>query len=89
MHRLIWSLAFGACLGGMGTLIGASANVCMAGIAERAGYHVSFIDFTKIGFPIMLGCVVIATGWLLFLNRTNSLCRREMVMLQQNRLSEG
>ena len=69
MHRLIWSLAFGACLGGMGTLIGASANVCMAGIAERAGYHVSFIDFTKIGFPIMLGCVVIATGWLLFLDR--------------------
>ena len=68
MHRLIWSLAFGACLGGMGTLIGASANVCMAGIAERAGYHVSFIDFTKIGFPIMLGCVVIATGWLLFLD---------------------
>lgn len=69
MHRLIWSLAFGACLGGMGTLIGASANVCMAGIAERAGYHVSFIDFTKIGFPIMLFCVIIATGWLLFLDR--------------------
>ena len=44
----------------MGTLIGASANVCMAGIAERAGYHVSFIDFTKIGFPVMLFCVVIA-----------------------------
>ena len=53
----------------MGTLIGASANVCMAGIAERAGYHVSFIDFTKIGFPVMLFCVVIATLWLLFLDR--------------------
>ena len=36
---LIWALAFGACLGGNGTLIGASANVVTAGMAEEAGHH--------------------------------------------------
>eukprot|EP01050_Picozoa_sp_SAG11_P010341 SAG11_NODE_1031_length_6111_cov_2.587159_2_plen_148_part_00 len=53
IEPLIWSLAFGSCLGGMGTLIGASDNVVMAGIAEKAGFHVSFLDFMKIGFPLM------------------------------------
>ena len=44
---LIWALAFGACLGGNGTLIGASANVVMAGMSEEAGYPVSFNEFFK------------------------------------------
>ena len=51
---LIWALAFGACLGGNGTLIGASANVVMAGMSEEAGYPVSFNEFFKAGFPMML-----------------------------------
>jgi len=51
---LIWALAFGACLGGNGTLIGASANVVMAGMSEEAGYPVSFKEFFKAGFPIMI-----------------------------------
>ena len=51
---LIWALAFGACLGGNGTLIGASANVVTAGMAEEAGYPISFNEFFKAGFPVML-----------------------------------
>jgi hypothetical protein len=51
---LIWALAFGACLGGNGTLIGASANVVTAGMSEEAGYPISFNEFFKAGFPIML-----------------------------------
>ena len=51
---LIWALAFGACLGGNGTLIGASANVVMAGMSEEAGYPVSFTEFFRAGFPMML-----------------------------------
>ena len=51
---LIWALAFGACLGGNGTLIGASANVVTAGVSEEAGYPISFNEFFKAGFPIMI-----------------------------------
>ena len=54
LDALIWALAFGACLGGNGTLIGASANVVTAGMAEEAGYRITFNEFFKIGFPIML-----------------------------------
>ena len=51
---MIWALAFGACLGGNGTLIGASANVVTAGMSEEAGYPISFNEFFKAGFPIMI-----------------------------------
>ncbi|MEQ2167701.1 protein kinase, partial [Goodea atripinnis] len=44
---LIFALAMGACLGGNGTLIGASANVVCAGIAEQHGYGFSFVEFFK------------------------------------------
>lgn len=54
LSPLIWALAFGACLGGNGTLIGASANVVTAGMAEEAGYPISFNEFFKAGFPIMI-----------------------------------
>ena len=86
-------------LADLGTLIGASDNVVMAGIAvhyastamvaahcgrqtdrpacglrrvglqEKAGHHVSFVEFMKLGFPLMLICVTISTTWLLFLHR--------------------
>ena len=46
---LWWALSLGACLGGNGTLIGASANVISAGIANKNGYEVSFWSFTKYG----------------------------------------
>ncbi|MBT5184512.1 MAG: ArsB/NhaD family transporter [Euryarchaeota archaeon] len=61
---LIWALAFGACLGGNGTLIGASANVVTAGMSEEAGYPISFRQFFKAGFPVMLMTVSIITGYI-------------------------
>lgn len=47
LQPLVWALAFGASLGGNGTLYGASANVVCAGIAEQHGYKVSFMDYLK------------------------------------------
>lgn len=47
MQPLIWALAFGPALGGNGTLVGASANVICAGIAEQHGYKMTFMDFFK------------------------------------------
>ncbi len=51
---LWWSLALGACLGGNGTAIGASANVIVVGLAERAGRKISFVRFMFYGMPIMI-----------------------------------
>ena len=58
---LWWSLALGACLGGNGSLVGASANLIVAGFAERAGYRINFIQFMLIAFPLMLVSIVIAS----------------------------
>ena len=58
---LAWALALGACLGGNGTIIGASANVVAAGLAEDSGNDISFNRFFKTGFPIMLLSVALAT----------------------------
>ncbi len=57
---LWWAVSLGACLGGNGTLIGASANVVLSDISNKNGYPISFIDYTKVGFPIMLITVFIA-----------------------------
>jgi len=57
---LWWSLALGACLGGNGTLIGASANLIVAGFAERAGHPISFLRFLKSCFPLMLVSIAIS-----------------------------
>ncbi|XP_050358448.1 P protein-like isoform X2 [Nymphalis io] len=62
---LAWALSFGACLGGNGTLIGASANVVCAGVAEQHGYRFTFMEFLKIGFPIMVGNLIVASIYLL------------------------
>lgn len=66
---LWWALSLGACLGGNGTLIGASANLAVAGIAERSGINFSFLTFTKYGFGLML--ISVAVGhlylWLRYL----------------------
>ncbi|RVE49592.1 hypothetical protein evm_005724 [Chilo suppressalis] len=63
---LAWALSFGACLGGNGTLIGASANVVCAGVAEQHGYRFTFVQYLKIGFPIMVGNLIVASLYLLF-----------------------
>eukprot|EP00928_Gymnodinium_smaydae_P020959 TRINITY_DN18118_c0_g1_i3.p1 TRINITY_DN18118_c0_g1~~TRINITY_DN18118_c0_g1_i3.p1 ORF type:complete len:564 (-),score=65.70 TRINITY_DN18118_c0_g1_i3:30-1586(-) len=67
LKPMIWALAFGADLGGLGTLIGASANVVMSGIAGEAGHHVSFMEFFKVGFPLMCMCAFISCSYLLVL----------------------
>jgi Na+/H+ antiporter NhaD/arsenite permease-like protein len=66
---LWWALALGACLGGNGTIIGASANVVIVDIARKAGYPISFWQFFKFGFPVMLGSILMSALylWLLFL----------------------
>lgn len=58
-HPLWWALALGACLGGNGTLIGASANVVAAKISERNKYPMRFIYFSKYGFLFMVQSVAI------------------------------
>lgn len=56
-----WSLALGACLGGNGTLVGASANLIVAGLAAERGVKITFINYFKIGFPIMLLTIALST----------------------------
>ncbi|XP_057159772.1 P protein isoform X2 [Ursus arctos] len=62
---LMYALALGACLGGNGTLIGASANVVCAGIAEQHGYGFSFMEFFRLGFPMMLVSCTVGMCYLL------------------------
>jgi Na+/H+ antiporter NhaD/arsenite permease-like protein len=62
---LWWALALGACLGGNGTLVGASANLIVAGIAEKNGLKIRYTQFLKVGFPIMLLSVLISTVYLI------------------------
>ncbi|MFQ5581546.1 MAG: SLC13 family permease [Mariprofundaceae bacterium] len=63
---LWWALALGACLGGNGSLIGASANLIVAGFAQRAGHPIGFMQFTKHAFGLMLVSIVIAHLYLYF-----------------------
>jgi Na+/H+ antiporter NhaD/arsenite permease-like protein len=66
LDPLWWSLALGACLGGNGTLIGASANVIVAGLASREGHDISFFKFLKIAFPFMILSIIISTVYIYF-----------------------
>ncbi|XP_078303841.1 P protein [Panthera onca] len=62
---LMYALALGACLGGNGTLIGASSNVVCAGIAEQHGYGFSFMEFFRLGFPMMVVSCTVGMCYLL------------------------
>ncbi|BAU27127.1 Na+/H+ antiporter NhaD/arsenite permease-like protein [Aneurinibacillus soli] len=64
LEPLWWALSLGACLGGNGTLIGASANVIVAGMAAKEGHHISFMRFLWIGFPLMLISIIISTVYI-------------------------
>jgi Na+/H+ antiporter NhaD/arsenite permease-like protein len=59
-----WALSLGACLGGNGTIIGASANLTVAGLAERAGIRFAFIEYMKIAYPVMLITVALSMIYL-------------------------
>jgi Na+/H+ antiporter NhaD/arsenite permease-like protein len=58
---LWWSLALGSCLGGNGSLIGASANLIVAGFAERSGQPIHFLKFMLMAFPLMLMSIAVST----------------------------
>jgi Na+/H+ antiporter NhaD/arsenite permease-like protein len=64
IETLWWSLSLGACLGGNGTLVGASANLVVAGLAERAGQPIRFLPFMLMAFPLMLGSIAVSSGYL-------------------------
>jgi Na+/H+ antiporter NhaD/arsenite permease-like protein len=65
---LWWSLALGACMGGNGTMIGASANVVTVGLAEKAGYHISFMQYMKACWWPMIITIVLCNVYLLVVN---------------------
>jgi len=59
-----WSLSLGACLGGNGTIIGASANVVVIGMAEKRGSRITFVKFFVIAFPLMIMSLVLASAYM-------------------------
>ncbi|MDP4127893.1 MAG: ArsB/NhaD family transporter [Bacillota bacterium] len=62
---LWWALALGSCLGGNGTLVGASANLIVAGIAEKSGaLKIRYLHFLKVGFPLMILSVLISAVYI-------------------------
>ncbi len=65
VRPLWWALALGAGFGGNATLIGASANVVVAGMSERAGKKISFLKFMAYGIPVTLISLAIATPYVL------------------------
>lgn len=63
IEPLWWCIAIGSCLGGNGSIIGASANVMVASYADRAGQRISFMKFIVLGFPLMMVTVAIGAGY--------------------------
>jgi Na+/H+ antiporter NhaD/arsenite permease-like protein len=64
LEPLWWSLSLGACLGGNGTLIGASANLIVAGMSAKEGQPIKFMQYLKYGFPLMILSIMISTIYL-------------------------
>jgi Na+/H+ antiporter NhaD/arsenite permease-like protein len=62
---LWWSLALGACLGGNGTIVGASANVVIAGFSEKTKSPLNFRNYLRYGFPLMIVSIILASAYLL------------------------
>jgi len=65
MHPVWWALSLGTCLGGNGTLIGASSNIVAVGISNRNGYPISFKQFTVIGALFTLNTLVVSAVYIL------------------------
>jgi Na+/H+ antiporter NhaD/arsenite permease-like protein len=64
-NNVLWyALSIGAAMGGNSTLIGASPNLVTAGISERAGYRITYLEFLKIGLPATILTVAVGTVWL-------------------------
>lgn len=65
LEPLWWSLALGACLGGNGSIIGASANLIAAGMSAKEGEPISFVRFIKYGFPLMIISIILSSIYIL------------------------
>jgi Na+/H+ antiporter NhaD/arsenite permease-like protein len=65
VEPLWWAISLGACLGGNGTMIGASANVVLSDISTKHGYPITFKSYLKVGMPFMLVSIVISMVFLL------------------------
>ncbi|KAK4878362.1 hypothetical protein RN001_010868 [Aquatica leii] len=65
LKPLVWALSLGACFGGNGTLFASSSNIVCASVAERHGYRFTFMQFMKIGFPVTITSLLIATVYLM------------------------
>ena len=61
---LYWALAFGACFGGNGALVGASANLVVARYAERSGYPLLYTGYLRAGLPVTLASGLVGDVWL-------------------------
>ncbi len=66
-HVLWWALSMGACLGGNGTVIGASANVVVSGMAKKNGININFKNYAKVGAPVTIFILLISSIYLYFL----------------------
>ncbi len=62
---LWWAISLGACLGGNGSLIGASANVVLSNVGSKHGFPITFKNYFKVGFPLMILSIVLSTVYLL------------------------
>jgi Na+/H+ antiporter NhaD/arsenite permease-like protein len=60
-----WSLALGACFGGNATIVAAAANVAASGMAARAGHPISFMTFLRIGIPVTVVSLALATAYVI------------------------
>jgi Na+/H+ antiporter NhaD/arsenite permease-like protein len=60
-----WALSLGACFGGNATIIAAAANVAAAGLTERAGKPIGFVSFMRIGIPVTVLSLVLASAYVL------------------------
>ena len=60
VELLWWALSLGACLGGNGTLVGASANVVLSDISNKHGHPITFKSYFKVGFPFMIASVFVS-----------------------------
>jgi Na+/H+ antiporter NhaD/arsenite permease-like protein len=66
LQPIWWSLALGSCLGGNGSLVGASANLIVAGFAERSGQPIRFLPFLLMAFPLMMMSVLVSSIYVYF-----------------------
>jgi Na+/H+ antiporter NhaD/arsenite permease-like protein len=64
VEPLWWALALGACLGGNLTIVGASANVVVSNVAQRAGHPIRFLEFFRYGAVVVSASMVISTAYL-------------------------